>query len=71
MSIVDLVIPVLNEEACIGEVVRSFRSSAVRRIVVVDNGSTDRSAQLARAAGAEVVSEPERGYGAACLRGIA
>jgi glycosyltransferase involved in cell wall biosynthesis len=40
-------------------------------IVVVDNGSTDRTAEIARAHGARVVGEPQRGYGAACLAGIA
>ena len=44
---------------------------AVRESVVVDNGSTDRTADVARAAGATVVREPRRGYGAACLAGLA
>jgi glycosyltransferase involved in cell wall biosynthesis len=43
----------------------------VREVVVVDNGSTDRTAEAARRAGATVVSEPRRGYGAACLAGLA
>lgn len=43
----------------------------MRRIVVADNGSTDRTARVAREGGAEVVFEPERGYGAACLRALA
>jgi glycosyltransferase involved in cell wall biosynthesis len=43
----------------------------VREIVVVDNGSTDRTAEVARAAGATVITEPRRGYGAACLAGLA
>ena len=42
----------------------------VREIVVVDNGSKDRTAEVARAAGATVIAQPERGYGAACLAGI-
>ena len=45
--------------------------AAVREVVVVDNGSTDRTAAVARAAGATVVREPRRGYGAACLAGLA
>ncbi|HEY6866534.1 MAG TPA: glycosyltransferase, partial [Candidatus Eisenbacteria bacterium] len=45
--------------------------TAVREVVVVDNGSTDRTAAVARAAGATVVREPRRGYGAACLAGLA
>ena len=40
-------------------------------VLVVDNGSTDRTVEVARQGGARVVSEPERGYGAACLRGLA
>ncbi|MEK6607564.1 MAG: glycosyltransferase family 2 protein [Myxococcota bacterium] len=67
---VDLIVPVLDEAECIAEVVRGFRPG-VRRVVVVDNDSTDGSAGIAAAAGAEVVSEPARGYGAACLAGIA
>ncbi len=43
----------------------------VREIVVADNGSTDRTAEVARAAGATVIAEPRRGYGAACLAGLA
>ena len=43
----------------------------VREIVVVDNGSTDRTAEIARAAGATVIAEPRRGYGTACLAGLA
>jgi len=70
------IIPALDEEGAIGGVVRSLRTAATKdsdpvEIVVVDNGSTDRTAERARAAGARVVREPERGYGAACLAGIA
>jgi glycosyltransferase involved in cell wall biosynthesis len=43
----------------------------VRAIVVVDNGSRDRTGEVARAAGATVIAEPRRGYGAACLAGLA
>jgi glycosyltransferase involved in cell wall biosynthesis len=43
----------------------------VGEVVVVDNGSTDRTAEVARAAAATVTREPRRGYGAACLAGIA
>ncbi|TVQ51307.1 MAG: DUF2064 domain-containing protein [Phycisphaerales bacterium] len=67
---IDVVIPALNEERSIGQVVRSV-PDWVRRIVVVDNGSTDDTAKVAREAGASVVSEPRRGYGAACLCGLA
>ena len=71
--IVDVLIPALNEEATIGEVVSSLRSlgAPIRHVVVVDNGSKDKTAALAEERGALVVPEPQKGYGAACLRGIA
>ena len=73
---VSVVIPCLNEEAAIAAVVGAARSGLADagltgEIVVVDNGSEDRSAELARAAGARVVSEHRRGYGSAYLAGIA
>jgi glycosyltransferase involved in cell wall biosynthesis len=63
------VIPALNEEAAIGGVVREVPRDLVDEIIVVDNGSTDRTAEIAAAAGARVVREPIRGYGAACRAG--
>ena len=69
--IVDVVIPALNEEDSIGRVLAEIEDPRVRRVVVVDNGSSDRTAQVARAAGAVVVFEPQRGYGRACLTGLA
>lgn len=69
--VVDLVIPALNEEASIALVIADLPPGRVRRVVVVDNGSTDATASRAREAGAVVVSEPQRGYGAACLAGLA
>lgn len=68
---VDVIIPALNEEGAIGPTVRGIPRALVRSVIVVDNGSTDATAAEAEAAGAIVVREPERGYGAACLRGIA
>ena len=65
-----LVIPALDEEAAIGAVVGAVPRGAVDDVVVVDNGSTDRTAAVARAAGARVVAEPRRGYGAACWAGV-
>jgi glycosyltransferase involved in cell wall biosynthesis len=65
-----VVIPALDEEAAIGNVVSDI-PAWVDKIVVADNGSKDRTAEVARAAGAIVVAEAEKGYGAACLRGIA
>ena len=66
-----VVIPALDEEASIEAVVRSIDRALVAQIVVGDNGSRDRTAELARAAGAEVVVEPDRGYGAACAAALA
>jgi glycosyltransferase involved in cell wall biosynthesis len=66
-----VVIPALNEEASLGAVLAAVPEPYRARVVVVDNGSTDSTAAAARAGGAAVVREPERGYGAACLRGLA
>jgi glycosyltransferase involved in cell wall biosynthesis len=66
---VAVIVPALNEEASLPLVLRDL--PAVGRVVVVDNGSTDGTARVAAAAGAAVVSEPRRGYGAACLKGLA
>lgn len=65
-----LVIPARNEELSLATVLKRV-PAIVTRIVVVDNGSTDRTAEVARANGAEVVHESELGYGSACLAGIA
>jgi len=68
---VALVIPALDEEASIAGVVRDFRARpALECVLVVDNGSRDRTAERARAAGAEVVTESCPGYGAALRAGI-
>jgi glycosyltransferase involved in cell wall biosynthesis len=69
-STIGVVIPALNEEPAIGRVVADV-PVWVDRIVVVDNGSRDRTGEAAAAAGARVVREAEPGYGAACLAGIA
>ncbi len=72
MSAVSVVIPALNEEEPIGDVVRAVLASGVaREVIVVDNGSSDKTAERARTAGARVVSEPRRGYGRACRAGVA
>lgn len=66
-----MVLPALDEEASVAAVVRGFRAQpAVDLVVVADNGSRDRTAELARAAGAEVIAEARRGYGAALRAGI-
>jgi glycosyltransferase involved in cell wall biosynthesis len=66
---IGVVIPALNEEAAIGRVIADI-PAWVDRVVVADNGSRDRTADVARSAGATVVLEPERGYGAACLAAL-
>ena len=63
---VDLVIPALNEESNIPRLMDALPRPLLRHIIVADNGSTDRTAELARAGGAQVVCEKQRGYGAAC-----
>jgi glycosyltransferase involved in cell wall biosynthesis len=65
-----LVIPAVDEEAAIGHVLAEV-PSLVAEVIVVDNGSRDRTAAVARSEGARVVLEPRRGYGQACLTGIA
>ena len=70
-----MIIPCLNEEEAVGKVIdHAFdgiqRSGRTGEVIVVDNGSTDSSAQIARAHGAIVVSETRRGYGSAYLAGL-
>ncbi len=67
---VTVIIPALNEETSLPGVLARI-PAWVDRIIVVDNGSTDSTAGVARQAGATVVGEPRRGYGRACLAGIA
>lgn len=66
-EIVAVVIPALDEEDAIGSLLASIDRSQVRDILVGDNGSRDRTADIARDGGARVVRVEERGYGAACL----
>jgi len=68
---VDVIIPALNELESIGLVLADLPADRIRETVVVDNGSTDGTAERARSLGATVVHEPRRGYGQACLTGIA
>lgn len=64
-----MILPALNEVECVKQVVEGFLREGTR-VVVVDNGSTDGTAQAAEKAGAEVVHENRRGYGNACLAGL-
>ncbi len=69
--IVDVVIPALDEEEALPRVLAELPRPLVRRVVVADNGSRDRTSEVAKEGGAEVVLEPRRGYGAACLAALA
>lgn len=66
---IEVILPVLNEAEALPGVIARFPSGF--RPLVVDNGSTDDSAAIARRLGAQVVSEPQRGFGAACFAGLA
>ena len=65
-----VVIPVLNEEETLPRVLKDIPGDVVDEIVVVDNGSTDRTPSLAKEWGATVLFEQKKGYGYPCLKGI-
>lgn len=65
-----VIIPVLNEEATIAAVIQALFSCGLKHIQVVDNGSRDRTVEIAKDAGATVLFEPVAGYGRACWRGM-
>ncbi len=67
---IDLVVPARNEETNITAMMQALPAGVFRHVVVADNGSTDRTAELAREHGAVVVHESQPGYGAACLAGL-
>ena len=67
---VSVIIAALNEEAAIGRVISDVPRDIADEIVVVDNGSTDRTTQVAHSAGARVIHEPQRGYGRAYRAGL-
>lgn len=64
-----MVIPTLNEEEAIPGVLAAIPPAIADTVIVADSGSTDRTVELARAAGARIVSETRRGYGRACHAG--
>ncbi|MBA3826218.1 MAG: glycosyltransferase, partial [Ktedonobacterales bacterium] len=73
---ISIVLPCLNEEAAIGGCIDAIGAIIARQginaeIVVVDNASTDRTAEIARARGVRIVEQPVRGYGNAYLKGFA
>ncbi|MEX2349559.1 MAG: glycosyltransferase family 2 protein [Flavobacteriaceae bacterium] len=66
---IKVIIPAFNEEASIGKVVAEI-PDVVSEIIVVNNTSSDETAAVAKAAGATVLSETQKGYGYACLKGM-
>lgn len=66
---ISVVIPTLNEAPAIAEVIGAVPQNKIQEIIVVDNGSTDGTAEQAAAAGARVIHEPRKGYGSACWAG--
>jgi glycosyltransferase involved in cell wall biosynthesis len=71
MPRITVIIPALNEEEALPKVLAAIPTCLDARVIVCDNGSTDRTPEVALQTGAEVVVEMQRGYGAACLKGIA
>ncbi|MFQ5627769.1 MAG: glycosyltransferase family 2 protein [bacterium] len=65
-----VIIPALNEENSIGKVLQDIPQELNTQVIVVDNGSLDKTAEVARQYGAIVVEEKQRGYGRACLAGM-
>jgi len=68
---ISVIIPTYNEAQSIGLVLADIPAGMVEQVLVVDSDSTDGTAQIARQMGAEVLREPRRGYGRACLTGLA
>jgi glycosyltransferase involved in cell wall biosynthesis len=68
---VSVIIPTRDEAQAIGRVIGDLPTALISEVIVVDNNSTDGTAEIAASMGARVVSEPRRGYGQACLTGLA
>lgn len=68
---INVIIPAFNEEEAIGKVLAEIPSDWVDEVIVVSNGSTDHTVEVAKSGGATVLLEPNRGYGRACLKGMA
>jgi len=68
---VSVIVPTHNEAQAIGHVLRDLPFDLVTEVIVVDSNSTDGTPDLAREMGAKVIAEPRRGYGRACLTGLA
>lgn len=65
-----VLIPAMNEELSLAKVLQAIPKGYVDKVIVANNGSTDKTKEVAEANGAIVVDEPRRGYGAACLAGL-
>ena len=68
---ISVIIPTHNEAQAIGHVLNDVPSNLVTEVIVVDSNSTDGTPDIARKMGAQVIQEPRRGYGRACLTGVA
>ena len=68
--IIDVIIPVFNEQESISKVIKEIPKNQVRNIIICDNGSTDQTSTVASRLGCIVVSEKNKGYGNACLKGM-
>ncbi len=68
---IDVIIPAYNEEKSIALVINDIPRTLVREIIVCNNASSDQTAANAKSAGASVVDQPKKGYGSACLAGLA
>lgn len=70
-AIIDVIIPAYNEQDSIGKVLQAIPQELVREVIVCNNASTDKTKEVALFHGATVVDQPLKGYGNACLKGIA
>jgi glycosyltransferase involved in cell wall biosynthesis len=70
-AIIDVIIPAYNEESSIGMVLKDIPDELVREVIVCNNASTDNTEKVAQEHGATVILAAEKGYGSACLQGIA
>ena len=68
---VSLIIPALNEAESLGRLLAEVPFDVLHQVIVVDNGSSDHTAEVARSGGTLVIDEPRRGYGHACAAGVA
>jgi glycosyltransferase involved in cell wall biosynthesis len=68
---ISVIIPAYNEESSLGSVIQGLPRDRIRDVIVIDNASTDNTAEVALQNGAQVIYERRRGYGQSCLTGIA